>query len=171
MTATSIGVFVVPTCHCFFFWRCIFPSGWSMLNHFNQVFHIETSHLICSVNEVTGFYMKCNTGLKWVKNLWIKPFPFPKFPSDTPWKKGNQKGTSEINELKEDNWFEFGTCMAYWLRKFSVISSANTCPLRSFQASIYLCKVRNGNTETICEICSKLTIKTQRRHTYAGFSF
>ena len=26
-------------------------------------------------------------------------------------------------------------------------------------ASIYLCKVKNGNTSAMCEICSKLTIK------------
>ena len=31
-------------------------------------FHIETSHLICSANQMTGFYMKCNTELKWVKS-------------------------------------------------------------------------------------------------------
>ena len=31
------------------------------------VFHIETSHLICSANQMTFFYMKCNTGMKWVK--------------------------------------------------------------------------------------------------------
>ena len=30
------------------------------------VFHTETSHLIYTVNQITGFYMKCNTGLKWV---------------------------------------------------------------------------------------------------------
>ena len=29
-------------------------------------FHIEISNLICSANQITGFYMKCNTGLKWV---------------------------------------------------------------------------------------------------------
>ena len=29
-------------------------------------FHIETSNLICSANQITGFYIKCNTGLKWV---------------------------------------------------------------------------------------------------------
>ena len=29
--------------------------------------HIETSHLICIANEITGFYMESNTGLKWVK--------------------------------------------------------------------------------------------------------
>ena len=33
----------------------------------NVVSHIETSHLICTVIQMTGFYMKCNTGLKWVK--------------------------------------------------------------------------------------------------------
>ena len=27
-------------------------------------FHIETSHLICSAKQITGFYMKYNTGLK-----------------------------------------------------------------------------------------------------------
>ena len=29
-------------------------------------FHIETNHLICSSNQITGFYMKFNTRLKWV---------------------------------------------------------------------------------------------------------
>ena len=29
-------------------------------------FHIETSHLICIANQMTGFYMECITGLKWV---------------------------------------------------------------------------------------------------------
>ena len=28
------------------------------------VFYIETSHLIYTANQMTGFYMKCNTGLK-----------------------------------------------------------------------------------------------------------
>ena len=35
-------------------------------------FHIETSHLICSVNQVTCFNMKCNTWLSWVQIFsWI----------------------------------------------------------------------------------------------------
>ena len=35
-------------------------------------FHIETSHLICSVNQVTCFNMKCNTWLRQVKIFsWI----------------------------------------------------------------------------------------------------
>ena len=29
-------------------------------------FHIETSHLIYTANQMTGLYMKCNSGLKWV---------------------------------------------------------------------------------------------------------
>ena len=29
-------------------------------------FHIETSHLICSENQMTVFYMKCNAVLKWL---------------------------------------------------------------------------------------------------------
>ena len=41
------------------------------LNPFNPVqpsiaFNIETSGLICSVNQMTGFYMKYKTGVKWV---------------------------------------------------------------------------------------------------------
>ena len=30
-------------------------------------FHIETSHLFCFAKQITGFYMKRNTALKWVK--------------------------------------------------------------------------------------------------------
>ena len=38
--------------------------------HPSVAFHIETSHLICSVNQMTGFYMKFNfTGLKKFKVL------------------------------------------------------------------------------------------------------
>ena len=39
------------------------------LNQFQQpivTFHIKTSHLNCSANQITGFYMKYNTGLKLV---------------------------------------------------------------------------------------------------------
>ena len=43
-----------------------------MVNPFQPsvAFHIETSHLISKANQMTGFYVKCNTGLKWV-NLFI----------------------------------------------------------------------------------------------------
>ena len=36
--------------------------------------------------------------------------------------------------------------------------------LNVYLANIYLIKVSNGNTRTICKICSKLTIKTPERH-------
>ena len=35
-------------------------------------FHIETSHLICIANQVTGFYMKCSPELKWFSPILSK---------------------------------------------------------------------------------------------------
>ena len=35
-----------------------------------SAFHMKTSHLICTVNQMTGFHMNYNTALKWVK-LWL----------------------------------------------------------------------------------------------------
>ena len=32
-------------------------------------FQIETSQFCCTTNQETGFYMKCNNGLKWVNEL------------------------------------------------------------------------------------------------------
>ena len=32
----------------------------------NFAFFIETSHFMCAANQMTGFYIKCNSGLKWV---------------------------------------------------------------------------------------------------------
>ena len=37
--------------------------------HPSLVFHIETSHLIYTANQTAGFYIKCNTGLYWVKRV------------------------------------------------------------------------------------------------------
>ena len=34
--------------------------------------YIETSHLICTANQMTGFYTECNTGLNWVNLAWRK---------------------------------------------------------------------------------------------------
>ena len=35
-------------------------------------FQIKSSHLICKANNMTGFYMKCETGMNWVlKNVTI----------------------------------------------------------------------------------------------------
>ena len=30
----------------------------------SATFHIETSHLIYTANQMAGFYMKCNSGMK-----------------------------------------------------------------------------------------------------------
>ena len=38
----------------------------ALLTYFSPVFHIEIIHFICSANQITGFYMKCSTGLKQV---------------------------------------------------------------------------------------------------------
>ena len=37
-----------------------------ILTHFRPAFEfgIETNHSICSINQITSFYMKSNTGLK-----------------------------------------------------------------------------------------------------------
>ena len=41
------------------------------LNQFkpNVAFHLKNSHVICRANQMTGFYMKCNTGLKWLNQF------------------------------------------------------------------------------------------------------
>ena len=49
-----------------------FQAGEVFFTHFipfqpSGTFYIETSQMICSSNPVNGFYMKCNTWLKWVK--------------------------------------------------------------------------------------------------------
>ena len=31
---------------------------------------VQTSHLICFANQVIGFFIQCNTGLKWVKHVY-----------------------------------------------------------------------------------------------------
>ena len=40
-----------------------------MLNLFPPcvAFYIKTSHIICKTKYMTGFYIKCNTVLKWLK--------------------------------------------------------------------------------------------------------
>ena len=50
--------------------RFLFP-GYKQHQDLNSIqpciaLHLETSHLLWTAEELTGFYMKCNTGLKWV---------------------------------------------------------------------------------------------------------
>ena len=46
-----------------------------ILSHFSRsvTFDIETSHLFCRAKQMTGFYIKYNTELKWVKPQWCSP--------------------------------------------------------------------------------------------------
>ena len=47
------------------------PFGKSVLNPFQHsvAFHIETSHLFCTTNQMNSFYMICNSGLKWLTSI------------------------------------------------------------------------------------------------------
>ena len=49
--------------------KIFFPEKPKEFNPFHPsvTFDAETSHLICIADQMIGFYMKCNTGLKWVK--------------------------------------------------------------------------------------------------------
>ena len=48
----------------------------NLFNPFQPIiaFYIETSHLICTANQVTGVYMKRNTELKWVDEYLLLSF-------------------------------------------------------------------------------------------------
>ena len=50
------------------FTRRLAERAFSPFNPFQPsvAFHIETSHLFCRAKEMTGYYIKRNTGLKWV---------------------------------------------------------------------------------------------------------
>ena len=54
-------------CYCFEHdYLYLFPE---LLNFSSRVtFHRETTHLICYANQMTGYYMKCNTWVKWVNS-------------------------------------------------------------------------------------------------------
>ena len=73
----------------------IFPGSYALINPFQPsvAFHIETSYLICPANQMTGFCMKCNSGLRGVKPILfsvetkgkISSFIFFVFSSATSW--------------------------------------------------------------------------------------
>ena len=57
----------------FFLKRPCGGTGNQLLNTFQPsvLFQIETSHFVCSEKQMTGFYMKRNTGLQWVKGIFL----------------------------------------------------------------------------------------------------
>ena len=46
----------------FFLWMISFYASLFNLFQLRVALHVETSHLFCSANQMTGFYMKRNTG-------------------------------------------------------------------------------------------------------------
>ena len=56
-------------------WVNICKLSWRFINPFQPsvACHIETCHLVFAANEMTGFCMKCNTGLKWGDPLIYSP--------------------------------------------------------------------------------------------------
>ena len=75
-----------------------------------------------------------------------------------------KEGAKEGTLVPEDNDFtkkDFGTFIPWNLMKFSKHCRKNVFYENgSYPDGIYLFKVENGNTRTICEICLKLTIET-----------
>ena len=53
-----------PTCASPFLLSLSFNSFQSSV-----AIHVETDHFFCRPKQMTGFYMKCNSGPKWVNNL------------------------------------------------------------------------------------------------------
>ena len=58
-----------------------FARGLCSFNPFQAsvAFHIKTSNLIWTANQMTCFYLKSNTGLKWVKTF-VKVFSSERYP-------------------------------------------------------------------------------------------
>ena len=46
-----------------------FDVVYVFLTHFSVAIHIETSNLFCRAKQMTGFYMKGNTELKWLTHF------------------------------------------------------------------------------------------------------
>ena len=58
-------------------------------------FHIEISHLIFNENQVTDFYMECNTGLKWVKQFRLICFMEDRFVRKLEYTTVSENGATE----------------------------------------------------------------------------
>ena len=58
---------------CTYLSKILSLSDGKNLTHFSPVlaFHIETSHLVWTANQMTGFYMKCNAGVNWINHLLV----------------------------------------------------------------------------------------------------
>ena len=102
----------------------------------NVAFHTENSHLNCFAKQITGFCMKCNTGLKWFR----------------------------LKNIHHNVWFTTIVSILITLNKTSVIMKMLKVKHNTINhpAGIYLFTVNNG-ARAMYEISSKLTLKTPRQ--------
>ena len=57
-------------------YKYLYTMDWTkLINPFHSrlALHIKTSQLIYIANQITGFFMKCKTGLNWVKTKFENP--------------------------------------------------------------------------------------------------
>ena len=88
-TGTRVHVFIFAhssflySLFCTIFWSITTNAGLcfglkiKIFNSFqpSAAFYVETWDLICNVKQMTGFYMKCNTALKWVNQRRFEIYP------------------------------------------------------------------------------------------------
>ena len=70
---TYYSIFVVFYLYVAITSHSMYSTGYLGLNPFQTsvAFHIETSHFFCSAKQMTGFYMKHNTRLKWTNQIYV----------------------------------------------------------------------------------------------------
>ena len=87
-------------CCCWWWtwWRWIFVCGIVSLFPPSAMFHIETSHLLCSAKQITCFYMKRNFGLEWLTERSVLDFSWDNYRRFSPTKTWYTK--SKIREVQ-----------------------------------------------------------------------
>ena len=112
-----------------------------MMTPFNSfqpsvAFHIENSHLIWTANQMTGFYMKRNIGLKWVKLIIKRTVRVSVFTTDLeqssefrylclgPYQTSMMRLFTIVKSLKLLNIFTKSSTIDFWeVRKYASLSS------------------------------------------------
>ena len=99
--------------------KFVFWTQSNIYDAFNQfqpsvAFDRETSHLICKANEMTGFYIKCNTGLQWV-NLKFNGYSKQKF------------FKIYFNSFKYVNWINKGNIYLFKVNNWNIRKRGEIC--------------------------------------------
>ena len=76
-SCSFMGIFFQQNFHRYLYVRALpqkisyCEEKWKKSTPFERsvAFSTEANHLICTASHITGFYMQCNTGLKWVKRI------------------------------------------------------------------------------------------------------